>query len=237
MLPSVSSPEIGTKASARSLTDRLNAEWHKPALIALLLIVLAHGCVLLVRAIDAYAMGRPAAEAGSLLGVALSGTVPWGIVHYAYAVFALVALWTLRSAFVGRARIWWLAAFWIQALVQLEYALLAYQTIAGRNLFGAPQPICFIQLLGFLEGTAESGFNGLLTGPPEHAFSFLLLFVRRLELDLLYGALATIPMVVAVYCHWFPLPGEAARMGCTCAVKRARIAGERETATIEQSTR
>jgi hypothetical protein len=198
-----------------------------------LLIVLAQWCVLTVRAIDVYVLGRPAAEAGGVLGNAFAGIITSGSVQYAYALFALVALWVFRLGFVGRARTWWVAAFWIQAWVQLEYALLAYQTMVGRNLFGAPQPICFVQMLGFFEGTAESGFNGLLTGPPEHAFSILMVFVRRLEVSLLYGLVATVPMVVALYFHRFPTQREAKRMHCTCAAKSTRFAGERKTASGE----
>jgi hypothetical protein len=213
---------VTSPTKPRSVTDRLNAEWHKPALIAFALIVFTHWCELLSQAVAVYVMGRPVAEARGLLGTAFPWLVESGGVFYGYALFTLVALWVLRLGFVGRARSWWVTAFWIQAWVHLEYALLAYQTIAGRNLFGAPQPICFIQLLGFLEGTAESGFNGLLAGPPEQAFSILSLVVRRLEVDLLYSSMSTIPMVVALYCHRYPSPGEAARMHCTCAKRQAR---------------
>jgi hypothetical protein len=224
---------VTSPTKPRSVTDRLNAEWHKPALIAFALIVFTHWCDLLDQAFSVYVMGRPVAEARGLLGTAFGGLAESGTVHYAYALFTLVALWVLRPGSVGRAHSWWVAAFWIQAWVHLEYALLAYQAIAGRNLFGASQPICFIQMLGFLQGTAESGFNGLLAGPFEDVYSILVLVVRRLEVDLLYSAMATIPMVVALYFHRFPSPGEAARMHCTCAARSARIAGERETASQE----
>ena len=84
--------------------------------------------------------------------------------HYLYALFTLVALWILRLGFVGRAYKWWMAAFWIQVWVHLEHALLVYQGVTGRNFLGGPAPISFIQILGLLEGSAATGFNGLLSG-------------------------------------------------------------------------
>ena len=199
MLPTVSESETSAPTGVPSLTDRLNAQWHKPAVIALSLLVLAHWCILGIRAIDLYVMGRSVTDAESLLGVVFSG-----VADYAYALLALIALWVLRPGFVGRSRLWWTAAFWIMAWVHLEYALLAYQIVAGRYLFGAAQPTCVLQLLGL---------------------------TRLLEVNLLYGALATAPMIVALYLHRFPRPAEAARMQCTCAVERLRVSGEGEMAS------
>jgi hypothetical protein len=199
MLPIVSESETSAPTAVPSLTDRLNAQWHKPAVLALSLLVLAHWCVLGIRAIEVYVMGRSVTDAESLLGVVFSG-----VVDYAYALLALIALWVLRLGFVGRSRLWWTATFWIMAWVYLEYALLAYQTVAGRNLFGAAQPTCVLQMLGIF---------------------------GRLEVNLLYGVLATVPMIVALYLHRFPSKQEAARMRCTCAVERLRVSGERETAS------
>ena len=71
-------------------------------------------------------------------------------------------------------------------------------------------------MLGFMEGSPESGFNGLMTGPPKHAWSTLMLAVRRVEVHLFYNSIVTIPMVVAMYYHMFPSPGEEAHMKCNC---------------------
>jgi len=71
-------------------------------------------------------------------------------------------------------------------------------------------------MFGLLEGSTASGFGALLSGPPEHPFSFLLLVVRRLEVFLLYNTMVTIPMVVALYYHFFPSPGEVGLMHCAC---------------------
>ena len=71
-------------------------------------------------------------------------------------------------------------------------------------------------MLGFMEGSPESGFNGLMTGPPKHAWSALMLAVRRVEVHLFYNSIVTIPMVVAMYYHMFPSPGEEAHMKCNC---------------------
>jgi len=116
--------------------------------------------------------------------------------------------------------VWWMIAFWIQFWHHIEHALLQYQVISGHNFFGAPAPISTIQMLGFLEGSAQTGFNGLMTGPPKHPFSALLLATRRLEVHLFYNTIVTIPMVVAMYYHMFPRPGEEAHMHCNCAWHR-----------------
>jgi hypothetical protein len=149
---------------------------------------------------------------------------PWLVasesLHYAYALIMLVAFWILRKGFVGRSYTWWMIAFGIQFWHHIEHALLQYQVIVGHNFFGAPAPISTIQMLGFLEGTAQSGFAGLMFGPPKHPFSVLMLAVRRVEVHMFYNTIVTIPMVVAMYYHLFPLPGEEAHMGCNCAWHR-----------------
>jgi hypothetical protein len=212
----------------RSLIDRLNEEWHKPALLTYTAIILIHWSEHLVQAFQVYVLGWPLPEARGVLGMPFPWLVKSEALHYFYAVFMLVAFWVLRKGFVGRSYYWWMAAFAIQFWHHIEHALLQYQVIAGHNFFGAPAPISMIQMLGFLEGTPETGFAGLMTGPPRHAFSPLMIAVRRVEVHLFYNTIVTIPMIVAMYYHMFPSPGEEAHMKCNCSW-RAK-APEKQTA-------
>lgn len=206
----------------RTLVEKLNAEWHKYALWVYTAIILAHWGEHLAQAFQVYALGWPLNKSFGMLGMLWPELVKTEGLHYFYAVFMLGAFWVLRKGFVGRSYYWWMAAFWIQFWHHCEHALLQYQVLAGHNFFGAPAPISTIQMLGFLEGSAQTGFNGLLAGPPKHSFSALMIAVRRLEVHLFYNAIVTIPMVVAMYYHMFPSPAEATRMHCDCVWHRKR---------------
>jgi hypothetical protein len=201
----------------RTLIDKLNAEWHKPALLLYTAIVLLHWAEHLAQAVEVYVLGWPLKQSFGMLGMLWPWLTKSESLHYFYAVFMLVVFWVLRKGFVGRSYYWWMAAFWIQFWHHIEHALLQYQVIVGHNFFGAPAPISMIQMIGFLEGTPAGGFNGLMTGPPAHPWSALMLAVRRLEVHLVYNSIVTIPMVVAMFYHMFPSPGEEAHMGCNCA--------------------
>lgn len=207
----------------RSFIDRLNAEWHKWALQSFAAIVLMHWAEHLFQAFQIYVLHWPLSEARGLLGLPFPWLVKSEAMHYAYAIIMLIAFWIYRKGFVGRSYYWWMAAFWIQFWHHIEHALLQGQVIAGANLVGAPAPISFIQLLGYLEGTPETGFGGLMGDAPGHVFSPLMLAVRRVEVHLFYNTIVFIPMVVAMYYHMFPSAGEEAHMQCTCAWnKRAK---------------
>src|ERR1700730_11882427 len=123
MLPVVSNATTSPQASRRSLTDRLNAEWHKPALILFTIVVLAHWCEHLAQTFEVYVLGWPIAEARGLLGMPFPWLVSSESMSYACALFTLVALWILRLGFVGSAYKGWVGAFWIQGWVALEPAL------------------------------------------------------------------------------------------------------------------
>jgi len=206
--------------AGRSLMDKLNTEWHRPAMYIYTAVVLIHWSEHLIQAIQVYVLGWPLPQARGLLGMPFPWLVKSEALHYFYAIVMLVAFWVLRKGFVGRSYYWWMAAFWIQFWHHIEHALLQYQVISGHNFFGAPAPISMIQMLGFLEGSAQTGFNGLMAGPPQHSFSALMLAVRRVEVHLFYNSIVTIPMVVAAYMHTFARPGEEAHMGCSCAWNR-----------------
>jgi hypothetical protein len=201
----------------RGLLDKLNAEHHKSALLIYTLIVLAHWAEHLAQAIQVYALGWPLRDAGGLLGMPFPWLVKSEFMHYSYALLMLAGFWLLRRGFVGLSRGWWTVALWIQVWHHVEHALLQFQAIYGQNFFGAPTPISIIQMLGMLEGSAATGFNGLMTGPPQHPMSLLMLFVRRLEVHMFYNTIVFIPMVFALYYHTFPSPGDEARMSCTCS--------------------
>jgi hypothetical protein len=201
----------------RTLMDKLNAEWHKPALQIFTAIILVHWAEHLVQSFQVYVLGWSLSDARGVLGMPFPWLVTSESLHYAYALVMLIAFWVLRKGFVGRSYTWWMIAFWIQFWHHIEHALLQYQVIVGHNFFGAPAPISMIQMLGFMEGTAPTGFNGLMFGPPKHPFSALMLAVRRVEVHMFYNTIVTFPMVVAMYYHMFPSPGEEAHMGCNCA--------------------
>lgn len=199
------------------LVDRLNREWHKPGLQLFTLIVLAHWAEHLVQAFQVYVLGWPLAQARGMLGMPFPWLVKSEALHYGYAIVMLAGIWIFRKGFVGRSYVWWMIAFWIQFWHHIEHALLQYQVLAGQNFLGAPAPISLVQMLGLLEGPAATGFNQLLVGPPAHEASWLVLFVRRLEVHLFYNTVVFLPMAIGMYYHVFPSPGEEAHMECACA--------------------
>ena len=121
----------------KSLIDRLNEEWHKPALLIYTAIILLHWSEHLTQAFQIYVLHWPIKEARGLLGIPFPWLVASEGLHYFYAVFMLIAFWVLRKGFVGRSYYWWMAAFWIQFWHHIEHALLQYQVIVGHNFFGA----------------------------------------------------------------------------------------------------
>jgi hypothetical protein len=87
----------------------------------------------------------------------------------------------------GSALIWWTVALAIQAWHHCEHLLLLGQALTQRNLFGAPAPTSILQLV-----------------------------LPRMELHLFYNAVVFIPMVIAVYLHLRPRPGEGQVASCSC---------------------
>ncbi len=167
---------------------RINGAWHKPALVAFAVITLAHWAEHLLQAAQVWVLDRPRPESRGALGSVFPWLVTSEWLHYAYAVIMLVGLIALMPAFTGRARAWWTAALVIQLWHHAEHGLLLYQSQADHNLFGEPVPTSVVQLL-----------------------------IPRVELHLVYNAIVTIPMVVAMYLHSRPSRGEAASARCTCS--------------------
>lgn len=177
----------------RPLIDRLNAEWHRPALWAFTAIVLAHCAEHLAQTIQIYALDWRVPDARGVLGLWYPWLVSSELLHYAYALVMLVCLWLLRPGFVGRSRTWWTIALWIQFWHHIEHALLQGQALVGANLFDRPVPM-----------------------------SVLPLWFPRVELHLFYNTVVFVPMALAMYFHMFPPPGEEAHgTGCSFAWKPA----------------
>ncbi|QDV04650.1 hypothetical protein Poly30_01410 [Planctomycetes bacterium Poly30] len=189
--PSLTAPDPAQAASPgrTPLLERLNADWHRPALQFFAVIVLAHWAEHLAQTVQIYALGWPVPQSRGILGLWFPWLVSSEALHYGYAIVMLVALWILRTGFVGRSRVWWNIAFWIQFWHHIEHALLQGQAIYGENLFGRPVPMSVLQL-----------------------------WFPRVELHLFYNTIVFIPMALAMYFHMFPPPGEEAHgTGCKCA--------------------
>ena len=177
-------------ALTTSFLGKLNGPWHKRALQAFMIIVLAHWAEHLVQAYQVYVLKWPLHQARGVLGQAFPWLIHSEVLHYGYALIMLVGIWTLLPGFVGRARTWWLAALVIQFWHHIEHALLQGQVIVGRTLFGAAAPTSIVQL-----------------------------WIPRVELHLFYNTVVFVPMMVAMYYHLFPSATDAAGMRCSCSLR------------------
>jgi hypothetical protein len=173
---------------AEPLIDRLNGEWHEPALRVFMVIVLAHWAEHLLQAFQIYALGWPVPEARGALGYFFPWLIKSETLHYGYALVMLVALFLLRKGFTGvQERRWWTMALVIQFFHHIEHGLLQIQAITGQFLLDRPVPTSIVQL-----------------------------WVPRVELHLFYNTIVFIPMMVAMYYHMFPTE-QASTPRCTCA--------------------
>lgn len=199
MSSSTSAAVEATAPSEPKLLEKLNAEWHKPALQIYAFIVLAHWVEHLTQAIQIYALGWPVPESRGVLGLWYPWLVKSELLHYLYAIVMLIGLWVLRTGFVGRSRKWWTLSFAIQFWHHIEHALLQGQAIFDHNLFGHPKPVSLVQL-----------------------------WVPRVELHLFYNTVVFVPMAIGMYYHMFPPAGEEAHgSGCNCAWKPKATKGRR----------
>ena len=184
----VSVTALTPSAHAPGFYEKLNAQWHKPALQLFMVIVLAHWAEHLVQAFQIYVLGWPVPESRGVLGYWYPWLVKSETLHYGYAIVMLIGLWTLRKGFHGLSRQWWTAALVIQFWHHIEHGLLLGQVIAGQNFFGSPVPLSIAQM-----------------------------WIPRVELHLFYNTIVFIPMVVGMYFHMFPREGERDVHGCSCA--------------------
>ncbi|WP_182865712.1 hypothetical protein [Stieleria mannarensis] len=185
---SASTCTVPSSISQMSWMDKINGPYHKQALWLYTAIVLAHWCEHLAQAIQIYVLDWPIAESRGVLGLWYPWMVKSELLHYAYALIMLIAFWLLRKGFGGQSYTWWMIAFWIQFWHHIEHALLQGQAIFQHNLFGSPVPVSMLQLV-----------------------------IPRVELHLFYNTVVFVPMVIAMFYHMFPLPGEAGHQGCSCA--------------------
>ena len=190
MAVSVKDVALNAPAAGPGLHDRLNAQWHKPALQFFMVVVLAHWAEHLVQAFQIYALGWPVPASRGVLGHWFPWLVKSEALHYGYAIVMLIGLWTLRKGFHGVSRQWWTAALAIQFWHHIEHGLLLGQAVAGQNFFGSPVPLSVAQM-----------------------------WIPRVELHLFYNTIVFIPMVIGMYFHMFPRAGEASH-GCSCAWRR-----------------
>jgi hypothetical protein len=173
------------------LVDRLNGEWHEPALRIFMVIVLAHWAEHLTQAFQIYALGWPVPESRGVLGHFFPWVIKSETLHYGYALVMLAGLFVLRQGFTGTLeRRWWTIALGIQFFHHLEHGILQAQWLLGQNLFDRPVPTSIVQL-----------------------------WVPRVELHLFYNTIVFIPMVIAMYYHLFPSES-AASPKCSCAWHR-----------------
>lgn len=175
-------------AHQMSWMDKINGPLHKQALWIYTAIVLAHWAEHLVQATQIYILGWPIPESRGVVGLWIPWVIKSEALHYGYALVMLIGFWILRKGFVGQSYKWWMAAFWIQFWHHIEHALLQGQAIFQQNLFDSPVPVSMLQLV-----------------------------IPRVELHLFYNTVVFVPMVMAMFYHMFPLPGEAAHQGCSCA--------------------
>jgi len=178
---------------AQGILEALNTRWHRAALLAYTVVVLAHWAEHIAQAIQVYLLDWPVPTANGALGMALPWLVRSEWLHYGYAVSMMVAFIVLRHGFTGRSRRWWNAAMWIQIWHHFEHLLLLVQALTGEYLLGAAKPTSIVQLV-----------------------------IPRVELHLFYNTIVFIPMVVAMVLHLRPKPDELEEMRCSCASPRTR---------------
>lgn len=184
------------QSSYNNFIDVLNTTWHERSLQLFLAIVLAHWAEHLVQAYQIWGLGWPIPESKGVLGYWFPWMVTSELLHYGYAFIMLIGLWILRTGFTGKAYTWWMVSFWIQFWHHIEHGLLQGQAIVGENLFNSPVPMSIVQV-----------------------------WIPRVELHLIYNTLVFIPMIVAMYLHMFPPPGEEQHIKCSCVVKPKGASG------------
>lgn len=165
----------------------INGKFHRAALWAFLVIVVAHWAEHLAQAFQIWALGWSRPQARGVLGMPFPWLVSSEWMHYGYAIIMLVGLILLRPAFRGRSRTWWTVALVLQFWHHVEHLLLLIQAMVGSNIAGKPVPTSLAQLI-----------------------------FPRVELHLFYNAVVFVPMAVAMYLHMRPTRAEARAMTCSC---------------------
>lgn len=176
----------------RGVITDLNTRWHRPALLTFGAIVVLHWAEHLVQAFQIWGLDRTKPDSKGLLGAFFPWLVTSEWLHYGFAVVMVIGLGLLLPGFAGRSRAFWSVAFAIQIWHFIEHQILFYQAATGDNWWGSKVPVSILQ---------HYWFPG-----------------SRPELHLLYNAIVTIPMLVAMYFHMYPPPAERAEpRECSCA--------------------
>lgn len=175
-------------APRRPLFESLNTRWHGPTLGAFIAITLGHWLEHALQAVQIWVLHRPRKEALGALGDIWPALMRSEWLHYGYVFLTLMALALLLPGFTGRARTLWSAALVITVWHLFEHALLLVQAQSHLNLFGQAAPTSLLQLV-----------------------------VPRAELHLVYNALVTIPVFVAMFMHFFAKGEDADAAPCRCA--------------------
>ena len=178
---------VNMTPSRRFSVAAINGRYHRAALNAFMVVVLAHWAEHLVQAYQVWVLDRPRPAARGVLGQFFPWLVTSEWLHYGYAIVMLVGLFLLRPGFVGRARTWWTVALVIQFWHHIEHLLLLIQAQTHTFFFGGAVPTSLAQAI-----------------------------VPRVELHLFYNSIVFVPMVVAVYLHLRPSERELQAMSCSC---------------------
>lgn len=182
----------GSTTRGAGIVEKLNGKYHRAAMNTFMFVVAAHWAEHIVQAFQIWVLGWNRPDARGVLGMPFPWLVTSEWLHYGYALIMLVGLWVLRHGFVGRARMWWIAALVIQIWHHFEHLLLLIQALTGSYLAGRPVPTSIVQL----------------------AFP-------RVELHLFYNAVVFAPMVIAMYLHLRPNKAEHEAMACSCHARLA----------------
>jgi hypothetical protein len=171
----------------------LNGRFHRAALNAFMVVVLAHWAEHVAQAYQIWVLHRPRPQARGVLGMWYPWLVTSEWLHYGYALVMLIGLFLLRPGFAGRARTWWTVALVIQFWHHIEHLLLLIQAQTHHPFFGQKVPTSILQLV-----------------------------FPRVELHLFYNSVVFIPMVIAVYLHLRPNASERELTTCGCVRGVAR---------------
>jgi hypothetical protein len=175
-----------------SWTSTLNGRHHRTALLAFMVVVLAHWAEHIAQAVEIWGLGWKVPQARGVLGLPFPWLIKSEWLHYGYALVMLAVLWLLRDGFRGRARRWWGLALGIQFWHHVEHLLLLIQANTHHYFFGGTVPTSVLQV-----------------------------FFPRVELHLFYNTIVTIPMVVAILLHRRPNATERAETECACTLPAA----------------
>ncbi|HWH33742.1 MAG TPA: hypothetical protein VNT56_00295 [Acidimicrobiales bacterium] len=177
------------------LIERLNGRWHRPALAAFALVVIAHWVEHLVQVVQIYVLGWAVPEAKGALGLVFPHLVTEEWLHYGYALVMLAGIVILMPGFAGRARWWWGLSLGIQVWHHFEHLFLFLQAQTGIHFLGRAVPTSFAQLV-----------------------------VPRVELHLFYNVAVFLPMLVALFHHLYPTGADRDLPACACSRLRPATA-------------